>query len=163
MTDDFTDLLRPPSGDPDPTRTAETLAATLRVRRRSLLFRRAGWVAGAVGLFAAGGAVGWVLKPTPSAVVPVALQTAAEPAPTVAESLPLSAEQLELQAELADDPAIAARLFREAGDRFLTADRDYENAARCYRRHLSAHPDAKKVATSDSWLLLTLKLPGGSP
>lgn len=116
-------------------------------------------IAGAVAVFAVGGVVGWVVKPTAAAVV-VPPPVPAEPiAPVPSEVEPLTAERLELNAELADDPTESARLYREAGDRFLT-DRDYENAARCYRRHLAvADADTQKVRTSDSWMLHTMKVP----
>lgn len=112
-------------------------------------------------LFVGGGVCGWLVKPTQATVVK-SPSSKAEPSPVSTpppESDPLSAEKLELRAELADDPAEAARLYRTAGDRFLS-DRDYENAARCYRRHLSvADAESQKVSASDSWMLTTMKVP----
>jgi hypothetical protein len=160
--DDLAGVLRPVYAAPDPTRQAAVLRQTAGILRRRGLFRRGVLVAGAVVLFAVGGVVGWVVKPTPTPVeVNVAPEQPSPPAmPSQAsETKADTAEELELRAELADDPADATRLFREAGDRFLT-DRDYDNAARCYRRHLSAaDAEARKVSADDSWLLLSLKSP----
>jgi hypothetical protein len=159
--DDLAGLLGPPPGSSDdPCRRARTFAATTRTLRRRRALRQLAFVAGAIGLFAAGGGVGWVVKPTPPAEVVVARPATPQPvAPLPVEAEPLTAERLELQGELADDPNDAARLYREAGDRFLTA-RDYENAARCYRRHLAvADADARKASAADSWMLHTMKTP----
>jgi hypothetical protein len=163
--DDLTPLLGPvPAGVPDPARRERAYRTTAGVLRRGRWVRR-GWVGVmAAGLFAGGGVVGWVVKPTPTPEVvrvTVPEPPPSEPPPVIVppvEPTPLTAEQLELRAELADEPAEAARLFREAGDKFLAA-RDFENAARCYRRHLHADPNARTPSTSDSWLLMTLKLP----
>lgn len=161
--DDLAGILRPADATHDPARREAVLRRTVGVLRRRLLFRRGLMAAAAAALFAGGGVVGWVAKPTPVAVVVSPPEVAPPEPPAVgqpADSKPLTAAELELQAELADDPAVAARLFREAGDRFLTADRDYDNAARCYRRHLSAADvEARKASSDDSWLLLSLKTP----
>jgi hypothetical protein len=156
--DDLTPLLVPPSATPDPIRRQARLRKTAGVIRRRRWVRRGVIGVAAVALFAAGGVVGWVAKPTPVVpplVVPPEPETPVAPPPPAE---PQSAEKLELLAELADDPTTAARLYREAGDRFLT-DRDYENAARCYRRHLSvADADTQRVNSSDSWMLHTMKV-----
>ena len=160
--DDLADALRPAFAPPDHHRREAVLRQTLGLLRRRVLLRRAAAAVGAVGLFLIGGVAGWVVKPTPAPAV--VRQEAPHPPPQVdpsspRESEPLSAAELELKAELADDPADAARLFRQAGDRFL-ADRDYDNAARCYRRHLNAADDeARRASADDSWLLLSLKSP----
>ena len=161
--DDLAGLLGSvPATAPNPARRETTLQKTVGVLGRRWIFGRALVVVAAVGLFATGGITGWIAKPTP---VPVAEPLLPPPARSSHESSrpldaePLSAEQLELRAELVDDPADAARLYREAGDRFLNG-RDYENAARCYRRHLSvADADALKASASDSWMLHTMKAP----
>lgn len=160
--DDLAGVLRPLFADPDAVRRQAVLRQTAGVLRRRVFVRRGLTAVAAVALFAAGGVVGWVAKPT-SAPVVVNVPPEQAPPPTSprpeTEAKPLSAEQLELRAELTDDPADAARLYREAGDRFLT-DRDYDNAARCYRRHLSAaDADGRKVSADDSWLLMSLKSP----
>jgi len=129
--------------------------------RRGRVLRRLGVGLAAVGVFASGGVVGWFAKPTPPKVVLISREPVTEhpaPTPPTEPAEPLTAERLELNAELADDPSDAARLFREAGDRFLS-DRDYENAARCYRRHLAvADAEGRKASASDSWMLLTMKV-----
>lgn len=162
--DDLDGLLgNPPVSSHDPGRRATTLAATSRVLHRERQFRRVLVAAGVIAAFGAGGVCGWWAKPSPATVVVV---TPPEPVASPSNSSPavavesLTPEQLEVRAELAEDPAEAARLFREAGDRFLTARRDYENAARCYRRHLAvADDDARKASSSDSWMLHTMKDP----
>jgi hypothetical protein len=160
--EDLAPLLGPvPPVAPDPVRREHTLRATTNALRRGRTVRGGVLVFGAAVLFLAGGVAGWLAKPTPAVVelpAPPASVPAAESARPV-EVEPPTAERLELRAELADDPADAARLYREAGDRFLTA-RDYENAARCYRRHLGvADAEALKVSASDSWMLHTMKRP----
>jgi hypothetical protein len=121
--------------------------------------RRVGLVAAAVGLFLGGGAAGWAVKPAAVrevVVLPLPTDPPQDDPPPPPRSL--SAGELELKAELADDPADVARLYREAGDQYLTADKDYLQAARCYRLHLNAAaPDARRVAVSDSWLLMSMK------
>lgn len=160
--DDLADVFASvPLSAPDPTRQESTFRATAGVLRRARGFRRGVAGLGAVAIFAAGGAVGWLAKPTPPHVPIVSPVPAPAPPPTTptAPPEPLTAERLELLAELADEPSEAARLYREAGDRFLT-DRDYENAARCYRRHLSAaDADGRQLSASDSWMLQTMKTP----
>lgn len=161
--DDLTPLLGPgPGVVPDPARREASLRATLSVRRRSQLIGRGLVALSALGVFGAGGVVGWYVKPAADPVPVVSPELQNEPPttpPPAAPTEPPSAERLELMAELADEPSEAARLFREAGDRFLT-DRDYENAARCYRRHLSvADADGRKASAADSWMLHTMKVP----
>ena len=57
-----------------------------------------------------------------------------------------------------DDVPTAAKLYRQAGDAFLTAEQDYANAARCYRLFLARGGDnALSPEPSDSWLLTSLK------
>jgi hypothetical protein len=162
MTDPTDALGVVPAGTPDVARREATLKATVGVIRRGKPLRRLGAGLLAVGVFTSGGVVGWFAKPTQPSVVVISPEPVTEhpaPAPPSEPAEPLTAERLELNAELADDPADAARLFRQAGDRFLT-DRDYENAARCYRRHLAvADADGRKVSASDSWMLLTMKVP----
>lgn len=161
MTDPTDALGAVPAGKPDAARREATLKATTRLLRRGRVLRRLGVGLAAVGVFASGGVVGWFAKPTPPKVVVISREPVTEhpaPTPPTEPAEPLTAERLELNAELADDPSDAARLFREAGDRFLS-DRDYENAARCYRRHLAvADAEGRKASASDSWLLLTMKV-----
>lgn len=170
--DDLDELLAPPQAADTPgvrdaifRRTHRRLA----LRRWS---RRVGKVTAVAAVFAAGIGVGvWtapverertVLVPVPQVevvFVPVLvpmLGGSAElpPAPAVA----LTAARLELDAEQADDAARAAALYREAGDRYLTGEQDYANAARCYRLFLARGGDPALVPESgDSWLLTSLK------
>ena len=161
--DDLTSLLGPvPATAPDPSRRLETFQRTVGTLRRGRHLRRVLVVVAAVWLFAAGGITGWLAKPIPVAVGELPSLPPTRPSPETSRPVevePPSGERLELRAELADDPADAARLYREAGDWFLNG-RDYENAARCYRRHLSvANADALKESASDSWMLHTMKSP----
>ena len=133
-TDDLAGVLSPmPATPPDPARRASTLAATTGVLLWGRTLRRAMVTTGVVAAFVAGGVCGWLAKPT---LAPVEVTAASVPVtthpsnPSPVEVEPLTPEQLELRAELSDEPSEAARLFREAGDRFLTVNRDYENAAR---------------------------------
>ena len=161
--DDLAGLLGPvPARAPSPSRREMTYRKVVGALRRGRQQRRVLAAVAAVGLFVAGGITGWLAKPTSVAVAEPPSPPPSRPAPETTRPVevePLSAEQLELRAELADDPADAARLYREAGDRFLNG-RDYENAARCYRRHLSvADDEALKASASDSWMLHTMKSP----
>ncbi len=162
-TDDLADVFAAvPTPTADPVRREATLRATVRALRRGRWLRRGLVGVCAVTLFVAGGVAGWFSKPTRSPIVVVSPEPPTEHpeiAPPATPAEPLTAERLELIAELADDPSEAARLYREAGDRFLT-DRDYENAARCYRRHLiTVDADGRKLIASDSWMLQTMKTP----
>ena len=160
--DDLAEVLAPvPASAPDAVRREATLRATMGALRRGRWLRRGLAGMSAVAVFGAGGVVGWLAKPTPPPVLVVSPEPTPAPPPATqtAPPEPLTAERLELLAELTDDPSEAARLYREAGDRFLT-DRDYENAARCYRRHLTAaDADGRKLSASDSWMLQTMKTP----
>jgi hypothetical protein len=158
--DDLAPLLTPTPGDPaGSARRAELLRLSTRVLRRGVWLRRAAAAAGIAAVFAAGGVGGWALKPPPP---PRVVLVAAPADPPQVEDPPVepspSAGELELKAELSDDRAEVARLYKQAGDAYLTVERDYAQAARCYRLHLNAaDPDAKKVAAADSWLLMTMK------
>jgi hypothetical protein len=134
--------------------------------------RRAGKLAGVAAVFAIGVGVGvWrspgeretVLVPVPQVevvVVPVLVPipmpgTSVEPPP--APDAALTASRLELDAEQAE-AAQAAALYRQAGDRYLTGEQDYTNAARCYRLFLArAGEPALSPEPGDSWLLTSLK------
>jgi hypothetical protein len=53
---------------------------------------------------------------------------------------------------------VSARLFRQAGDKYLAQGTDIASATRCYANHLAeAGPEALAVTTDDSWLLMRLK------
>jgi hypothetical protein len=125
-------------------------------------------VAGVALVFAVGGAAGWVLKPTPEREVvtvtvvrpmPVAVVLPAPvPEPPAPTDTPVSPAVLELLAEQANTPAEAAKLYRSAGDRYLTDAGDYEQAVRCYRLYFRHAGDAgASVSAGDSWLLMSLK------
>ncbi|QJW95950.1 hypothetical protein FTUN_3504 [Frigoriglobus tundricola] len=87
--------------------------------------------------------------------VPVAGGSADRPRPPDA---PATAGRLELAAEQADDAATAATLYHQAGDRYLTHEQDYTNAARCYRLFLArGGPSVLSPEPTDSWLLTSLK------
>jgi hypothetical protein len=173
--DDVDALLTPRPGSP----SAELRDALLRQTSRRLLWarrlRQALTATAAAVLFAGGLAAGWYAKPVPSpAPVPTPEpETVTVPVPVVIpvptpvpadESRPASpaevvtAPQAELKAELADDPAEAARLYRLAGDKYLTDRQDHRNAARCYRLFLARAGDAGlSPDPADTWLLTSLK------
>jgi hypothetical protein len=149
-----------------------------RTERRLVVGRwvhRAGRCAALAAVFAAGIGVGlWraprqretVLVPTPvphvevvTVPVPVVFPvpgSSAGPAP--APAVARSARELVLEAEQADDSPTAAKLYRQAGDAYLSAEQDYAGAARCYRLFLArGGVTALTPEPGDSWLLTSLK------
>lgn len=163
MTDD--DLLtpRPPAAN-DPLKAALLDRTTRRLRfaRRARLAVRVGVC---VACFAAGLATALV-RPAPEPIVAyVPVREELPPAPKADpkdESPPplavaLSPAQLELEAEKTLARAESAKLFREAGDRYLREYADYRAALRCYRNSLDTDPDALAVSPDDTWLLTSLK------
>lgn len=158
--DDLEPLLQPGPGVPlSAERRAELLRASTRVLHRGVFLRQLSMAAAAAIVFLVGGIAGWVLKPPPAREV-VTVMIPTEPKEETPPLTPrgLSARELELKAELSDDPAEVARLYREAGDKYLTDEKDYAQAARCYRLHLNAaDPNTRRVAVSDSWLLMSMK------
>jgi hypothetical protein len=155
MNDDLDDILRPKEV---PVSTAErqkllltsTMAQLKRTRRFNQVRSAALWSA----VFLLGVSLGWLGLQRDH--TQQAIQTA--PQANEPEVPPLlTAAQLELQAEKSDDPAQSAKLYRQAGDRFLEAQ-DLRSALRCYRIHLNeGGPDVLAVLASDSWLLMNLK------
>jgi hypothetical protein len=163
MSDDLETLLSPVDGGTMPCR-GELLVASTRILRRRFLVRRIGGALGVAAIFFAGATAGWFLNPQPAERKVVELVYVDRPAaPAVKEAprvepAPLSPNDLELQAELSDDKAKVARLYREAGDKYLTEIHDYGQAARCYRLHLKAADAAEQqVSANDSWLLMSMK------
>jgi uncharacterized membrane protein len=156
--DDLAPLLNTtPSVPATATRREELLHATTRTLRRGMWVRRTAVATGVVGVFLAGGVAGWVLKPT---AAPQFVSVPAPPTESKDDPQPRgpSAGDLELRAELSDDRAEVARLYREAGDRYLADEKDYAQAARCYRLHLqAADVEVRKVSAADSWLLVSMK------
>ncbi len=166
MTDDDLDRLLTPRGESDARLKAAILAETSR------LIRRRRWAGSATkallgaGLFLSGLGVGWSAKPSPSPAPPPAVAPpeviavpvlVLPPSPPPAEPYQ-SADRIELIAEQADDRAEAARLYRLAGDKYLTDAGEPGQAARCYRLHLQhAGPAGLAVESADSWLLTSLK------
>ena len=159
MTDD--ELLTPKPGPPNERLQDELLGRTarrVRLARRARVATRVGmclacFVAGAGAAFlrpAPEGPVVYVEVPAP----PVA-DAPGSPPPVVRARSPA---ELELEAEKASVKAESARLFREAGDRYLRDYADYRAALRCYRNFLDeADPDALTVSPDDTWLLTSLK------
>jgi hypothetical protein len=161
--DDLSELLSPKPGAADSALREVLFRRTARVLRARRWARRAAKCAVAAGLLVGAFALGRASAPdapTPEArtefvAVPVAvpvLPDSPEPPPA-----PRTARALELDAEQADGMA-AARLYRAAGDAFLSAESDYANAARCYRLFLARAGGAgSALETGDSWLLVSLK------
>lgn len=166
MTDDLDHLLGPPVGEPDARLKADILAETSRLVRRRRWVGPAGRAVLGAGLFLGGLGVGWAVKPSPAPpelplvappeviAVPVLVLP---PSPPPAASYQ-TADRIELTAEQANDRAEAARLYRLAGDRYLTDAGEPGQAARCYRLHLQhAGPAGLSIGSADSWLLTSLK------
>jgi hypothetical protein len=98
----------------------------------------------------------------------LAPEAAPEPRPTAAgglkqlkiplHSLPLPASPLEREWQALDSPEQRPEAYREAGDRYVAEDADYQSAVRCYRQALDAGSDSDlAVAPDDNWLLMALK------
>ncbi len=154
---------RHPSGS-EPT-AAELFALTRPILRRRVLLR---WLSRGLlvlTLLTVGYAAGFLTAPVKTVVVEVPIPAVAIPeVPPVAVPAPVppapepSAAQLELQAELSDVPADTAALYRRAGDKYLTVERDYPRATRCYRQHLQAlDQKSPPLDANDTWLLASLK------
>jgi hypothetical protein len=88
-------------------------------------------------------------SPKPSPII-------APPAPALAADTP--APVLERAGEMGR-PEVRAELYRRAGDRYLEESADAEAALRCYTQALDdASRDDLNVSSSDSWLLMALKM-----
>jgi hypothetical protein len=73
-----------------------------------------------------------------------------------AASAPVSPREQEWQA--LDSPEQRPEAYREAGDRYVAEEGDYQSAVRCYREALDAGSDKDlAVAPEDNWLLIALK------
>ena len=177
--DDLTDVLAPlptPPGRADA--RAALFARTERALARGRFLRRLTNASVVVAVFVGGALLGWAARPErvvvrvehvpaqPEVVVvpvvvpvPVSATPSAVPDPSpTARVEPLTAARAELLAEQTDDRAAAARLYRTAGDKYLTDAEDYRNAARCYRLFLARAGDAGlSFEADDSWLLTSLK------
>ena len=166
--DDLDGLLAPQSGAARAELRDTLLRQTERRLARDRWMRRGAQAALVAGVFAIGGIVGWVARPSPVlervaapvpeiVAVPVIVPVLQSPVADTPGSPILSATEVELRAELADDRNAAAALYRQAGDAFLR-DQDYTNATRCYRLFLQRGGDtALTLDANDSWLLVSLK------
>jgi hypothetical protein len=158
MTDD--ELLTPKSADANDALKAALLARTSRRVRMTRRLRIATRVAAGLACFAAGVATTFLRPESQSVTTVASVRTtvaAFEPAPP-APPRTLSPAELELEAEKATVKAESARLFREAGNRFLLDHADYRGALRCYRNFLNeADPADRAVSAEDTWLLTSLK------
>lgn len=159
MTDD--DLLTPRPGLPNDRLRADLRERTARLVRTRARFRSPRRALVPVVCFLAGVAVAWY-RPAPEprveyitvreeVAVPVVVPPPSPPPPVSPAALELQAEQLSVKAE-------AARLYREAGDRYLRDWADHRAALRCYRNFLDlAGPTELVVVRDDTWLLTSLK------
>jgi hypothetical protein len=166
MTDDLDALLRPRPAPAD-TAVKEALfrraAGVLAWRRR---LRRAATAAVWGLVFAAGVGVGWYVKPEPPPFTPVIPVVVTVPVPvpippgvSPGETGLLGAADLELEAEKAIDRAASARLYRQAGDKYLAELNDISSATRCYALYLAeAGRSGLGVTADDSWLLIRIKV-----
>lgn len=160
MTDD--DLLTPRPASANDALRAELLGQTAQRVRLVYRARLATRVGVCLACFAAGVGITF-LRPAPEPRV-VYVEVPGPPVADATDSpverpsvVVLSPADLELQAEQASAKAESARLFREAGDRYLRDYADYRAALRCYRNCLDADPDALTVLPDDTWLLTSLK------
>ncbi len=168
MTDDLDELLAPPAPAETPGLRDAILRRTHRRLSRAKWVRRAVRFAAVAAVFAAGVGVGFLRVPEERervvlvrevevVAVPVLVPVPVAPAEPPSPAPVLAAARLELDAEQADAPD-AAKLYRAAGDRYLSAEQDYANAARCYRLFLARAGDtALSPDAGDSWLLTSLK------
>jgi hypothetical protein len=157
--------LLPVAAGGDATLRRTLLAQTsrqLRVRRR---LRLAGRVSVVIAAFI-GGMIATIVTRDPAPTerivvmtVPVPIEVekhvAENPGPPARRLTPA---EVELEAEKTLAKAQSSRLFREAGDRFLREEQDYQAALRCYRNFLDEAAEADLAAAeSDTWLLASLK------
>jgi len=164
--------------EPDPAVRDVVLRETLRVQRARRIGRGAGRVAAAALLFGIGFAVARLASPERARVVPAAAELAgggagngsrdagpsrgAAPSPSdrssdpgARESRPDDPEILEERAARASAPE-RADLFRRAGDAYLVARGDVEEAMRCYRIFLGEAPADFVPDPAESWLLVAM-------
>src|SRR6266851_1490768 len=131
------ELLRPdPSPVPNGPFREALLLRTRRVLRRRLWLKRAGHAAILAACFAAGlftGRLGNEPVPVPENRPAAQVREDSDPA------TPPPPVVLEWQATDSKEPR--AGLYRQAGDRYLEEDADYQSALRCYRGALDAGSD----------------------
>jgi hypothetical protein len=153
MNDELNQLLKPPNVEPMPTSGQDALLAnTMKVLHRQRHLRQLGRAVFTLAMLAGSITLGLLLAPKPSDMVMSIAQPSAATKPPL-----LTAAELEIEAEKAPTAAQASQFYRQAGDRFLEAS-DIRSALRCYRLHLAeGGPTSYTVATSDSWLLLSIK------
>lgn len=160
MTDD--ELLSPRTGSTNEALRQTILLQSSRSIRWQHRQRQAARIGVCVVCFLAGAATVW-LRPSPEPeMVTVFVREEAAPvagAPGLPAVAPrLSPGELELEAEKTLVKADSARLFREAGDRYVQERADYQSALRCYRNFLDeAGPEERNVTPEDTWLLTSLK------
>jgi hypothetical protein len=159
MTDD--ELLTPKSGTNEELRQA-ILSRSLRSVRWRHRQRLAARGAVCAVCFLAGAATVWLRPAREPDVVTVFVREESSPVANApgspVEPRRLSPGELELEAEKTLVKADSARLFREAGDRYVNERADYQSALRCYRNFLDeASPEACTVSAEDTWLLTSLK------
>ncbi len=141
-----------PDPPPDASLLREALLRqTRRVVRRRLWGRRLAVAAALAACYFAGiGTDHLAMEQVPqSRPAPLDKPVASAPSPPTPEAL-------EWQA--LDSPQPRPDAYREAGDRYIAEDTDYESALRCYRGALDSGSDKDlAVQPGDSWLLMALK------
>jgi hypothetical protein len=162
--EEFAEILLPPVSPS----LNETLKDSVFQLTKSKLRRRQRWKVGArLGLLAAcflgGMGVMAVLqaRQTPE-TGPIVVFVPKESKPQEPQADPepkrvVTPSELELEAERSLVKAESARRFREAGDRYLREEANYQAALRCYRNYLDETDETDPaVSKSDTWLLASL-------
>jgi hypothetical protein len=150
--DSLGDLLAPPPPPADDTLRGHLRERTSRVVRWRRRWRRIARAAALAACYAAG--VLTMHGLAPHAPPP---EITHQPEPPKKEVAP-QASALALEWQALDSPRPRPDLYRQAGDRYLDDENDFESALRCYSQALDAAGEADRVvAVEDNWLLMTIK------
>jgi hypothetical protein len=148
-------------GPPPPAdRLREALWRRLRRRlRRGRWWKRAAVAAALAACYAAGfGTARLAPEPAPAPSTVVVVDDGSRPhddgmTPPAPPDSPLGQEWQAL-----DSPEQRPEAYREAGDRYVAEEADYQSAVRCYREALDAGSERDlAIQPDDSWLLMVLK------
>jgi hypothetical protein len=147
-------------GPPPPAdRLREALWRRLRRRlRRGRWWKRAAVAAALAACYAAGfGTARLATEPTPTPSTVVVADDGSRPHEGLMPPAP-PASPLAQEWQALDSPEQRPEAYREAGDRYVAEEGDYESAVRCYREALDAGSERDlAIRPDDSWLLMVLK------